>query len=245
MGSTTKNTGNSTYDLSNVRGKVNCGCGTTVAVAEHLKRNWIGIDITYQSISVILRRLEDVFNDKLKGYNILNEIHLDGIPKDMESAKALANNKDDRLRKEFEKWAILTYTNNRAMINEKKGADKGVDGTAFIMAGKDDNKKILFSVKSGEQIQSKDIRDLRGAMEREDAVMGIFLTLEPPTKPMITEAKSAGSYTYLTGTRYPVVDIVTIEDMLNGARLNIPTSHSIEVLKKAPRRTGKQLEMGE
>jgi DNA modification methylase len=24
-----------------------CGCGTTVAVAEKLKRRWIGIDITY------------------------------------------------------------------------------------------------------------------------------------------------------------------------------------------------------
>ena len=31
-----------------------CGCGTTVAVAQNLKRNWIGIDITYQSISLIL-----------------------------------------------------------------------------------------------------------------------------------------------------------------------------------------------
>jgi len=207
-----------------------CGCGTSLSVAERLKRKWIGIDITYQSISVILRRLEDSF-----GKNIVDNIYLDGIPKDMESARALANNKDDRLRKEFEKWAVLTYTNNRAMINEKKGADKGIDGTAFILEGKNDYKKILFSVKSGEQIKSGDIRDLKGTMQREDAVMGIFLTLEPPTKPMITESKSAGLYTYkLTGTKYPVIDIITIEGMLNGARLNIPTSHSIEVLKKAP-----------
>jgi site-specific DNA-methyltransferase (adenine-specific) len=218
-----------------------CGCGTSLAVAERLKRRWIGIDITYQSISVILRRLEDSF-----GKDILNNVYLDGIPKDMESARALANNKDDRLRKEFEKWAVLTYTNNRAMINEKKGTDKGIDGTAFILAGKDEYKKILFSVKSGEQIKSGDIRDLKGTMQREGAVMGIFLTLEPPTKPMITESKSAGFYTYkLTGTRYPVIDIVTIEEMLNGTRLNIPTSHSIEVLKKAPRvKEEEQIEIG-
>ncbi|MBU1631387.1 MAG: site-specific DNA-methyltransferase, partial [Candidatus Omnitrophica bacterium] len=93
-----------------------CGCGTSIAVAEKLKRRWVGIDITYQSISVILRRLEDSF-----GKDVLNKIHLDGIPKDIESARALANKKDDRLRKEFEKWAVLTYTNNRAIINEKKG----------------------------------------------------------------------------------------------------------------------------
>jgi len=207
-----------------------CGCGTSIAVAERLKRRWVGIDITYQSIGVILKRLEDTF-----GKDILNKIHLDGIPKDIESARALANNKDDRLRKEFEKWAVLTYTNNRAMINEKKGADKGIDGTAFILADKDEYKKILFSVKSGEQIKSGDIRDLKGTMQREGAVMGIFLTLKPPTKPMITESKSAGSYTYkLTGTKYPVIDIITIEEMLNGARLNIPTSHSPAVLKRAP-----------
>jgi site-specific DNA-methyltransferase (adenine-specific) len=218
-----------------------CGCGTSVAVAERLKRKWIGIDITYQSISVILRRLEDSF-----GKDISNNICLDGIPKDMESARALANNKDDRLRKEFEKWAVLTYTNNRAIINEKKGADKGIDGIAFIGEGKDEYKKILFSVKSGEQIKSGDIRDLKGTMQREGAVMGIFLTLEPPTKPMITESKSAGLYTdKIIGRKYPVMDIVTIEEMLiNGKRFNVPTSHSIEVLKRAQGVTiGEQLEL--
>src|SRR5690606_5646733 len=38
-----------------------CGCGTTVAVAERLNRKWIGMDITYQSISLILKRLEEHF----------------------------------------------------------------------------------------------------------------------------------------------------------------------------------------
>ncbi len=41
----------------------------------------------------------------------------------MESVDALIHKKDDRVRKEFEKWAILTYSDNRAVINEKKGAD--------------------------------------------------------------------------------------------------------------------------
>ena len=75
--------------------------------------------------------------------------------------------------------------------------------------------------------------------------MGIFLTLEPPTKPMITESKSAGLYTHkFFGRKYPVIDIVTIEEMLNGKRFNIPTSHSIEVLKRAQGVTiGEQLEL--
>lgn len=36
-----------------------CGCGTTIAGAQRLDRCWIGVDITYQSIALILKRLED------------------------------------------------------------------------------------------------------------------------------------------------------------------------------------------
>ena len=34
-----------------------CGCGTTIAAAEELKRRWIGIDITNLAISLIRHRL--------------------------------------------------------------------------------------------------------------------------------------------------------------------------------------------
>jgi len=92
-----------------------CGCGTTIAVAERLNRNWIGIDITFQSISLILERLEDSFGKKVS-----ESVELTGVPKDFAAAVALAHKKDDRLRKEFEKWSVLTYSNNRAIINEKR-----------------------------------------------------------------------------------------------------------------------------
>jgi site-specific DNA-methyltransferase (adenine-specific) len=78
-------------------------CGTTIAVAQRLGRAWLGIDITYQSIALVLRRLEQTF-----GAEVLDGIVTDGIPRDMESALTLAHKKDDRLRKEFEKWAVLT-----------------------------------------------------------------------------------------------------------------------------------------
>lgn len=34
-----------------------CGCGTTLAVAERLKRQWIGIDISPTAVRVVERRL--------------------------------------------------------------------------------------------------------------------------------------------------------------------------------------------
>ena len=206
-----------------------CGCGTSVAVAHRLKRKWIGIDITYQSISLILRRLEKAF-----GVAALETIKTDGIPRDMASAQALAHKQDDRLRKEFEKWAVLTYTTNRAIINEKKGADAGIDARAYFMTGKKDNAEIVFQVKSG-GVKRGDIATLRGDMERENATLAVLITLEEPTRPMILEAKAAGQYRHETmGRSYDRIAVVTVREIVEDAmRLEIPMS--LEVLNAAQR----------
>jgi DNA modification methylase len=100
-----------------------CGCGTTIAAAQKWNRHWIGMDITAQAMSTIYIRLEDEFPD-LDLRNIVEG----GAPRDLKAARLLAHKRDDRLRKEFEKWAILTYCNHKAVIHEKKGGDKGIDG---------------------------------------------------------------------------------------------------------------------
>ena len=206
-----------------------CGCGTTIASAQRLKRQWIGIDITYQSVALVLRRLEKTF-----GIEILAGITTDGIPRDMESAVALAHKKDDRLRKEFEKWAALTYTNNRAIINDKKGADAGIDAVAYFMTGKNDNAKIIFQVKSG-GVKRGDVATLRGDMGREDAALACLITLEDPSGPMKAEAKAAGQYRHEDmGRSYDRISIVTVREIVErGKRLEIPMS--LEVLAAAKR----------
>ncbi|MEA5511516.1 DNA methyltransferase [Crocosphaera sp. UHCC 0190] len=204
-----------------------CGCGTSIAVAERLNRPWIGIDITYQSISLILKRLEDSF-----GKNVLDNIQLNGIPKDIKSVIALANKTDDRTRKEFEKWAVLTYSNNRAVINTKKGADQGIDGVAYFQGDKDEREKIIFQVKSG-KVKSGDIRDLQGTIILQQAAIGIFITLRPPTKDMIKTAKAAGIYQgkYMNKT-VDKIQIVTIPEILEEKK-RIDIGLMFEVLKSA------------
>ena len=205
-----------------------CGCGTTVTVAERLKRSWIGIDITYRSISLILRRLEELD----KGSEIIKNITLNGIPQDMESARALALKQDDRVRKEFEKWAVLTYSNNRALINDKKGGDKGIDGTAFFLTGAAENAKIVFQVKSG-NVGRGDISKFNNDRTREGAELGVFLTLQPATQGMKEEANAAGVYELkLMARSYTRVQIVTIAELVEQhKRLEIPTG--LDVLKTA------------
>lgn len=88
-------------------------------------------------------------------------------------------------------------------------------------------------------MKSGDIRDLRGVLEREtDAPLAVFLTLEKPTSEMTKEAVIAGSYTsQLWQQKYPRGQILTIEDLLNGAAVKMPPAYAAfkeaERVKKA------------
>jgi site-specific DNA-methyltransferase (adenine-specific) len=213
-----------------------CGCGTTIAVANRLERNWIGIDITYQSISLILKRLEDTF-----GKSSLSNLKISGVPEDFESAEALAHKEDDRTRKEFEKWAVLTYSDNRAIINEKKGGDGGIDGIAYMMDRTESETEkmkeilipVLFSVKSDKKPLVSYIRDLNGTMEREGAAMGFLITLYPADN-LVKESKKYGSYkNQLLDKDYQKIQVISIDEILKGHRMPIPTTHEIAVVKTA------------
>lgn len=207
-----------------------CGCGTTVAVAQRLGRQWIGIDITYQSIALILKRLEDRHPGDWAA--IEANIILDGVPKDLSSATALANKKDDRTRKEFEKWAILTYSRNQARINEKKGADAGIDGIAFFLLDRETNGKAIFQVKSGGANRAT-LATLNSDRQREKAEFGFLISFDPPTKAMRDEIAAAGKY------KHPMLDreddrlqVVTVADILRGDRLNLPMAR-VDAVKSA------------
>ncbi len=209
-----------------------CGCGTSSIVAERLGRNWIGIDITYQSISLILKRMEDTFGKK-----VLPTIQLTGVPEDFESAEALAHKEDDRTRKEFEKWFVLAFSDNRAIINEKKGGDGGIDGIAYMMdrnkKGESELNRVLFSVKSDKVLSPKVVRELNGTIEREGAAMGYLLTLYP-MKNLIAESKKYGSYhNTLLDKDFPKIEVISVQEMLDGKRITIPTTHEIAVTKSA------------
>jgi len=202
-----------------------CGCGTTVAVAQKLKRQWIGIDITFQSISLILKRLED------QDAGALDNVVVAGVPKDFEAAVALANRKDDRTRKEFEKWVVLTYSKNRAIINEKKGGDGGIDGIVYIPESTTENSKVLFSVKSNEKLTPAVVRELFGTVERDKAACGILLTLHPMPN-LVKDAKQYGNYqNNFTGNLYPKIQIICVQEILDGKLIDLPNPR--EVLKKA------------
>lgn len=225
-----------------------CGCGTTVAVAQRLGRRWIGIDITYQSISLILKRLRDRYPDDWPA--IEANINLDGVPRDLESAMALANRKDDKTRKEFEKWAVLTFSNDQARINEKKGADGGIDGIAYFLLDRTDkgdiNGKAIFQVKSRPGAVG-DLRDLRGTIEREGAKIGFLICTGMPTTPMLNEIAAAGTFEHplFPGRRFDRLQVITVAELFDhphrpARRLDLPMARDAVKSAKAAEDAGKQ-----
>ena len=197
-----------------------CGCGTTVSVAERLKRNWVGIDITTLSINLIKRRLRDQFGLGPK------QIVTDGLPTDLAAAKEMFT-KDAF---QFEYWAldlINAMPGPSKNKNNMRGADKGIDGIVTFykgaVNGKTEYGKAIVQVKGG-GAHRNDIATLKGDIEREKADCGIFVTLEPPTKPMVQEAIDAGSFEVVFGNKFefPKIQILTIEEILKGKQPNLP-----------------------
>ena len=204
-----------------------CGCGTAVAVAERLKRRWLGIDITHLAIALIKQRLFDTFAEELSPYEVIGE------PVDVPSAEALAQQN----RHEFERWALgLVYA--RPAKEKLKGADAGIDGVIhFTDDSRGKYKKIIIQVKSG-QVSVSQVRDLKGVMEREKAVIGALITLKSPTRQMRDEAAAARHYEpeSLPGQRFPRLQILTIAELFARKTLSYPRL-GIATFKKAPRKS--------
>lgn len=190
-----------------------CGCGTTVDAAQKLGREWVGIDITYIAIDLILKRLEHTY-----GADILKEIEIDGLPRDAGAAQALF----DRNPFDFERWAV-SFIN--AQPNEKQVGDKGIDGVArFTLDGTLKNVgRVLVSVKGGKQLNPAMVRDLSGTVNTQKAEMGVLITQHEPTRGMIDEANHGGTYTHpANGQKFPRIQIITTSQLLAGQRPELP-----------------------
>lgn len=203
-----------------------CECGTTVAAAQRLGRRWIGIDVTHLAIGLIRTRLRDTYGaDIEKAYKVIGE------PEDLSGATQLAS--EDKYQ--FQWWALSRV--GARPLEEKKGADKGIDGRLFFHdeSGSGSTKSIIFSVKGG-HLKATDLRDLRGVIDREKAAIGVLIALEEPTKPMRVEAASADSYVSPWGTKHPRLQILSIKDILDGKRVDYPAGGYTNVtFKKAPK----------
>jgi site-specific DNA-methyltransferase (adenine-specific) len=200
-----------------------CGCGTTVHAAQKLNRRWIGIDITHLAVRLIERRLHKAFP------NIAFTVR--GVPQDVGGAQALA----DADKYQFQLWA-LSLVEAQPFKGGVKGADGGVDGIVWFYADKKTTEKAIVSVKGGKNISDTQVKDLITTVEQTGAKMGFFVTLAPPTKPMMARAAAAGFYKTDYG-EYPKIQIFTVEELLRGRQPLMPWRDD-SVFKKPKREDG-------
>jgi site-specific DNA-methyltransferase (adenine-specific) len=205
-----------------------CGCGTAVHAAQKLNRQWIGIDVTHLAISLIEKRMKDAFP------GIAFEVH--GTPKDLASARDLA----ERDKYQFQWWAV-SMVDALPFGGKKKGADGGIDGIIYFKPDGKRTEKALVSVKGGNNVSVNMIRDLHSAMEREKAPIGVFITAALPTRPMETEAAAVGRFeSEATGRTYPRLQIITLAELFQGKKPDIPFVDQASVKRAKREETGRQ-----
>ncbi|MEA2547837.1 MAG: hypothetical protein QOE42_435, partial [Chloroflexota bacterium] len=181
-----------------------CGCGTAIDAAQELARDWIGIDNSYRAI--------EIMRDRMKARHGL-DVAVEGAPTEVEGARALAEQHPNG-RDQFEAWALSLIGAVPHGGPQKKGADQGADGVITFSGPGGSIERAIVSVKSG-HVGAAQVQQLRGAMERHGGVMGLFVTLEEPTRPMLNEAASSGTYFSPVAKRdFPRVQILSVRDIL-------------------------------
>lgn len=229
-----------------------CGCGTAVHAAQKLERRWIGIDITHLAVSLIEKRLKDAFPylNRVKtsipatvapgvgedAPEYMQQFEVIDTPEDLDGARDLA------LRDKYQfQWWACSLVNAQPYQGRKKGADGGIDGLIFFQDDKNAAKKIVVSVKGGDNVNVAMVRDLAHVVAREKAEIGLFVTLAEPSKPMEVEAVKEGFYTSpTTGAEFPKIQILTIKGLLDGSeRARYPDlAQGGHTFKKARREQG-------
>ena len=201
-----------------------CGCGTAVAVAQKLNRQWLGIDITHLAVALMKNRLKTMFNlDAGTDYGVTGE------PQDLGSAQALF----DQDPYQFQFWAV-SLLEAQPRDQQKRGPDGGIDGMFYFIDGpRRTPQKVVIQVKGG-GTEAKDVRDLKGVLEREKAAIGLLITLQEPTRNMRQEETSGGFYrSEIWQGNYPKIQIRTISQLLGGQDFALPPRQS--AYQAAPR----------
>ena len=119
---------------------------------------------------------------------------------------------------DFERWAVSRIPG--MWPNKRQVADRGLDGSGTIHASGD---KVIAQVKGGAKFQLSHLRDFMHVVDREEAAIGIFITLEPvASRNAHAEAASHGWFE-LGADRYQRVQLWSVSEFFAGQSPRLPT----------------------
>lgn len=192
-----------------------CGCGTAVHAAEKSGRRWVGIDISAFAVGLMRERI-------LNNFELLttDDVLVRGVPVNVSEAEALAQ----RDKFEFEKWVCGTM-GAEGMFHEPgtRGADGGVDGVIrfypFRLGKRPTPEFAILQVKGG-SVTPDAVKALQATVQRFDATAGVIVCFR---RYMGTVENQRSKETFSDDSdTYPVIQGLSVEDLLAGKSLDLP-----------------------
>ncbi len=192
-----------------------CGCATTLEAAHLMGRQWIGIDIAIHAV----KRVASIrLRDRL-GLKEGEDFEIDGVPRNLEGARDLWI-KD---KYHFQRWAVEQVD---GFVTTKRTADGGIDGRLYFgLPDARDLSSMAIEVKGGKNVGIKEVRELRGVLDNDQAVTAGLIVLDPfgPTKERnIRRFMAQAGDMDVMGVKYPRMQVLTVADILEGKRFHTP-----------------------
>ena len=188
-----------------------CGCGTTLHAAHDLGRRWIGIDVSRFSTELVKNRILANFRNG-EGRLTTRDITIVGVPETPGNARELAR----RDKWEFEKW-VCGHIGAVGMFRDpgRKGPDGGVDGVLkFYPVEKPFKEQIAIVQVKGGNVTPDSVKALSVTVEKFNAKAGVMICFEDQMR-TVNNQRSRKTFTDATNHKYPVIQGISIEEMLN------------------------------
>jgi DNA modification methylase len=166
-----------------------CGCGTTVAVAQRLERQWIGIDISPQAVEVM----------KLRLGKLATTPTVYGLPTTLEDLRKLGPF-------EFQHWVVQRV---HGTPSARKTADMGIDGYSFL-------ERLPIQVKQRDRVGRPDLDAFETAIRREGKHKG-FLVAFSFTRGAVEGAAVARRERDIEIALVKAEDIVEVGELIDSA----------------------------
>jgi len=205
------------------------GSGTTLVAAQRLDRTWIGVDISHAATAVIKERLRGEFGHGPLGYEVVGE------PTTLREAVELS--REDPYQ--YGRWVLGLLGAWPAA--DSAGRDRGIDGLVYFRDDPDSyskTKTVVISVTAGVPSLAH-VKDLVGALKREQAEIAVLVTVAEPSKQVMKAAAEAGFYlSPQEGRGYRRLQILSLAEVLAGAAIDCPrTSRGTPKSDIAPARS--------
>ena len=188
-----------------------CGCGTTIDAAHTLKRRWIGIDLTVISLDPIRQRMADRHTEDNESLTPHQHYEIIGYPTNMQEVHKLV--RDEKKYHDFSNWAV-TRIGLKPTANVDDG---GKDGVGHFMLWEPDadtetQRRIIAEVKTGKPSLTQ-VRAFRDVINSQNAIAGIFITLQRVIDGMRQLAADMGTFEHAeSGNSYPRLQFWQIDD---------------------------------